>query len=258
VLDAELAQRAPDLRRIAAVHPAAGLQRGEVMAASVRIQAARQAVRRERLQQPGEGRRRPLLDHQNRRVDRTGGVIQRHHQVAGGRPRHPDVARRILMQHHPRQRPTRPPAPVRAASLRPRQQTAPLQQRLGPGITPAEALAHQMLVEVLGGEAGIAGPIQADHVLRVGRGRAVARRPSQPAVLQALGAALLIPLAPAAERPLADAEQLGRLELAELASVETLVNAEELHLPDALHQLRPAHQALPRESPASPDRSSAT
>jgi hypothetical protein len=71
-------------------------------------------------------------------------------------------------------------------------------------------------------------------VLRVGRGNTVARRPTKPPVPQARGAALLMALAPAAERPFADAKQLGRLEPAELAFVETLVNAQKPHLPDAL------------------------
>jgi len=145
------------------------------MAAAVGVQAAGQAVRGERLQQPGEGR---------------GGAFLRH----------PDMPRRILMQHHPRQRPARPLAAVRPPALRPGQQAAPLQQRLGPGGAPAEALAHQMLVDVFCREARIFGPVQHLHTIRLGLGRTVVRRIATPPVGQTRRSLLAIPLRPSAER----------------------------------------------------------
>jgi hypothetical protein len=58
-------------------------------------------------------------------------------------------------QHHARHRPARPLAPMRPAPLRPFQQTPRMQERLGPGVAPAEmVIAHQMLGKMLGREAG--------------------------------------------------------------------------------------------------------
>src|SRR6202035_921323 len=46
-------------------------------------------------------------------------MIQRREQIKRGPPLKPDVARAVLMQHHPRNRPPRPVAPMRAAWLSP-------------------------------------------------------------------------------------------------------------------------------------------
>ena len=92
----------------------------------------------------------PCLGHQEGRVDGAGGVIDGHRQVGSGGWPASHRARRVLMQHHPRQRIAWPLAPVRPAALARRQQAATMQERLGPGVAPAEAvMAHQVLVEVL-------------------------------------------------------------------------------------------------------------
>src|SRR5271169_6598021 len=58
------------------------------------------------------------------------------------------------MQHHAGQRTARTSAPMRAAPLRPFQQTLRLQKRLRPAVAPPEIVAlRQLLVKVLGGEA---------------------------------------------------------------------------------------------------------
>ena len=57
MLDAQMRQRAPDLRRLATIHLAARFGRVKVMAAAIGIQAQRQAVLAEHLQQaPGTSR----------------------------------------------------------------------------------------------------------------------------------------------------------------------------------------------------------
>ena len=101
----------------------ARLRREEVVAAAVGIEARRQAVRGEHLQQRAKGRGRAFLLDQKRRVDRAGRVVHRHDQVERRLARKPRRARAVLMQHHALARlalalatmRSAPPAPARPA-----------------------------------------------------------------------------------------------------------------------------------------------
>src|SRR5271154_4848011 len=105
------------------------------------------------------------------------------------------MARAVLMQHHPRQRPPLALAPMRPLARRLRHKPAPLQVQLRPGVTPPEAVVlHQMLVEMLDGEALVALAIERLDFLRpVARNPLArpARRLAEPPV-QKPGLALLV------------------------------------------------------------------
>src|SRR5215218_1317888 len=162
------------------------------------------------------------------------------------------------MQHHPFQRPARTLASVRATPLRLRQQPAALQKRLGPGVAPGEpVLAEQVLVEVLRREPSVALAIQPFHLLQ----RRVRNRPARPAAQSAVHQAgfpgLLEPPAPATECPLAHAQQLRRLQLAQLCALPAAQHVSKLQHPQTLPLLRPPHPT-PQKGGILPDRSRAT
>ena len=241
-------------------HRAARLGRVKVVAAPVRIQDARQAMRREHLQQARERRSRPFLRHQDRRVDRTRRIVQRHHQVALPQARHPGEPRRSLMQHHAGQRAPLPLAPVGAAPESRFQQPPALQEQLRPHVATVEpGRPRQVLVEVLGREALIPLAIQRLNPLRLRRCNAVRRRRPDPAIPQPLLSLLAIPMAPAAERPFPNPQQLTSLSLAQLTTPKALVNVTKTPCPGCPATAPTGASGPPRqESPSSPDRSSAT
>src|SRR5512134_1299250 len=138
VLDAELRQCPADLGANLRVGFLAGLEGDDVVAAAVGVEAARQAVAGKDRKQGAEGRGGALLCDQDRRIDRAGGVVERHHQVARRQTRNPDVARGVLVQHHPRERPARPAPAMRPAPGCRTQQAAAVQERFGPGVAPAK------------------------------------------------------------------------------------------------------------------------
>jgi hypothetical protein len=116
----------------------------------------------------------------------------------------PGMARAVLVQHHPRQRPPLALAPVRAFPRRFPDHPHPLKVKLGPGVAPAEAMVlHQMLVEVLDGEALIALATEPLHLLGPVDRNTPARRLAEPAVQEPGLALLLVTARPAPERPLA-------------------------------------------------------
>jgi hypothetical protein len=86
MLDPQMRQRAPDLRRLAAIHLAASFGRVKVMTAAIGIQAQRQAIPAEHFQQRLERRTRAFFRDQKRRVDLACGVVHRHHQGSSGGP----------------------------------------------------------------------------------------------------------------------------------------------------------------------------
>ena len=147
----------PTCVRRAAVGLAASLRRVEIMAAPIGVEAQRQAMAPEHLAQRPKRRSRAFLLDQKGRIDRARRIVHRHDQIERRLAREPDVPRTVLMQHHARQRPARPLAPMRPAPLGLLQQALRLQKRLRPGVAPREAVvAHQMLVKMLGREALIA------------------------------------------------------------------------------------------------------
>ncbi len=126
----------------------------EIVRAPVGVEAQRQPMRREDLAQARNVEAVPSSSHQKRRIDRARRVIHRHDQIERRQAPHPNMARSVLMQHHPRHRPARPLAPVRAATLGLLQKTLRMQKGLRPGVAPGECVSRdQLLVKMLGREA---------------------------------------------------------------------------------------------------------
>ena len=177
------------------------------------------------------------------------------------------MARAVLVQHHPRQRPPLALAPVRPFARRLGREPRPLQMQLQPSVAPAEAVVlHQMLVEVLDGEALIAFAIEPLHLLRpVGRDPP-ARRLAEPAVDEAGLAFLLIAACPAPECPLRHPKQLRRLRLVQLRRFPAVEKVQKHGHAHPLKGFRPPHPTPPKRgrtyrtdrAPPKPDISSAT
>ena len=83
------------------------------MRAAVGVEAHRQAVLAENLLQRPEGRGRALLFDEKGRIDRPRRIVHRHDQVERRLALKPFMARAVLVQHHPRQRPPLALAPMR-------------------------------------------------------------------------------------------------------------------------------------------------
>jgi hypothetical protein len=235
MLDAQPLERPPDLRRLLAVDRA-GLGGEKVVGAPVRIKAERQAALAKDFAQRPKRRSRAFLLDQKGGIDRARRVIQRHDQIERRLPLNPDMARAVLMQHHPRQRPTRSLAPMRAAPLRLLQKTLRMKKRLRPGVAPREiVLRHQMLVKMLGREALITLAIQSFDLMFAINRNPLARRLAEPTIQQTRLAVVLKALTPTAKRPLVDAQQLRRFQLIEL---RRLVAAQNVQKPHHTHTLK--------------------
>jgi len=122
VFDAEMIERPADLGQAGPIDLAAGLRRVKIVAAPIRIMAQRQAVLAKHLRQGPERRSRAFLLDQKSRKYRARRVVQGHDQVERPLAEKPLVPGAVLMQHHARQRPALPLAPVRPAPLGPLQQ----------------------------------------------------------------------------------------------------------------------------------------
>jgi hypothetical protein len=147
---------------------------------------------------------------------------------------------------------------MRSPTRRPLQQAFRLQEQLRPGVAPAaQVIAYQQIVEVPGGEAVVAGPIESLDLRLIIRRDALKRLAAQAAVQQAGLAVLLVTPTPPAKRPLADAEQLARFDLVEFASLTAVQYTPETKHSHTLKGFRPAHPGSPKR-PDSPDRSCAT
>jgi integrase len=74
--------------------------------------------------------------------------------------RQPFVPRTVLMRHHSRQRPARTFAPMRTTPFGMLNKTLRLKERLGPGVTPVEAvIADQVFMEMPRRQTAVAGPV---------------------------------------------------------------------------------------------------
>ena len=247
MLDPQLAERPPDLRQDALRHLAARLRRMEIMAAPVGVERAEQALCGDRLDQAEKARDRSLLLNQDRRINLAGGVVERDDEIKQPLAQKPDVGRGVLMQHHAHHRPARPLAPMRPAPRRLGQQPTVLQIGLGPGIAPTKAMtANEMLVKMLGREAGVALPIKPPDLISLLLGNRPAGEPPEPPVQQPVLPLLLEPSRPAPERALAHSQQLGRFHLAQLRRIPAAQHVAKLQHPQALPLLRPTHDSLPK------------
>lgn len=95
-------------------------------------------------------------------------------------------------------------------------------------------IGDQVLVEVLGGEALVALPIEPLDLLRIGVRNPLRRGLAEPPVEEPSLPLLAIALAPAPEGPLAHAEDLRRLQLAQLRRLDPVEEAQKLHHPQPL------------------------
>ena len=152
------------------------------------------------------------------------------------------MARAVLVQHHPRQRPPLALPPMRPLARRLRHHAHPLKMQLRPGVAPAEAVVlHQMLVEVLDREALVALAIEPLHLLGPVDRNPLARRLAEPAVQEPGLAILLIAARPAPERPLAHPQKLRRLFLVQLRRFPAVQNVQKHRHAHPLKGFRPAH-----------------
>jgi hypothetical protein len=167
VLDAELRERPPDLGRLILGDRRARLGRVEIVARPVGVERAWQAVRHDHLGERSEAAAGAFFLDQEGRVELAGHVVLRDDQIERCvERRQPAVRRAVLMQQHAAQRPARALLAVRAAARRLGEQPGRLQAQLDPGVAQAEAVVlAQLVVEVLGREAGVALAIQAQHRL---------------------------------------------------------------------------------------------
>ena len=90
-------------------------------------------------------------------------------------------------------------------------------------------LAHKMFVGMPRREAAVAGAIQSLDLLLPIQWHPSARSLAETAIQQTRFTSLLVAMTPAAERPLADPEQLRRLHLVELRRLVAIQNAPERH-----------------------------
>ncbi|MER8836515.1 hypothetical protein [Mesorhizobium sp. M0909] len=165
MLDAQLPQRPPDLGRPALVDRLAGLERHEIVAAAIGVEARRQSLGDQGLQKSLKARRRAFLLDQEGRIDRARRVVHRHDQVQHRLAFQPGMPAAVLVQHHPLARLPFPLAPVSTAPLGPSHQARRVKLRLDEGVAPAEVvIAQQVLVEMLHTPAKVAMTIKLQHL----------------------------------------------------------------------------------------------
>jgi hypothetical protein len=134
------------------------------VAAAIGIEARRQAVRGEHVQQGAERRYRAFFLDQERRVDRARRIIHGHNQIELRPARKPSRSRAVLVQHHALERLALALAAMRAALLGTLDKARRVQLRLHPGVAPPElVVAHQVLVKMLHVPAPIHLAVQLQH-----------------------------------------------------------------------------------------------
>ena len=229
------------------------------MTASIRIQRTEQPVLRDHLPQALERRRRSLLVHQKRRVDRARRIVERDDQIERRLPFEPGMAAPVLMQHHPNQRPPWTLLPVRRALHRRPHQARPMQVNLRHRVPQLVAVtAHQLLVEMLHREAGILGLKQAKHPFDLGDRRPLQRGLTQAAVSQSSHALLVKPVPPPPERPLVDPKHLRCFQLSNLPTFVAVQDVRKTHPAQSFVKCCPVHRAPSVQGTLKPDNSRAT
>jgi hypothetical protein len=201
------------------------------MARAVGVERTRQTVRGDHLGERPEGAHGAFLVDQEGRVDRAGGVIQGDDQIElRVQGRQPAVRRAVLMQEHAGERPARALLAVGRAARRLRDQPGRLQPQLGPGVAPTKTVVlAQLVVEMPGGEAAVKLAIQGQHLVDLVDRHPPGGRLAEPSIEQAGGAFVLVALPPAAKGPLAHAQDLRRLRLAQPALLPAAVDILEPH-----------------------------
>src|SRR3546814_13991043 len=110
MIDAELAERSPNLGRARLVDLAARFGREEIMAATISVQSAEKPVFCDRLMDAAQARVGPFLLAKERRGATARRIVERPHQVRIA-PAIPPVRAPVLMDHHPPHRLARPLPP---------------------------------------------------------------------------------------------------------------------------------------------------
>src|SRR5208283_5009286 len=124
----------------------------------------------------------------------------------------PAMTAAIDVQQHAGQRSPFPSLAMHPALAASRYQPGPLQSLFYPGVAQLySVLRPQLLVKMLHVQIEIAIPIQSQDLLHRRQGNALGGRLSSPPVEQPVVARLFQPLPPAPHRPIADANNLGRL-----------------------------------------------
>jgi hypothetical protein len=141
-------------------------------------------------------------------------VVEGDDQVERRLPGAPGVRRAVLVQHHPRHRPSRPLAPVGAPARRLAHQPGRLQRQPGHRVAEPVAVAlDELLVEMLDREVAVhlrVKRLRPRQLARVGPPR---RRLADPPVDNPRRPRLPPPVAPAPERPLRHPQHLPGLRL---------------------------------------------
>jgi len=213
VLDAELRQRPTELGRMRPGNLPAGLGRVEIVTASVGAEGAKQPVPPDHLAQAPQARSGAFLVHQEGRVDRACRIIERHHQIVLP-ARQPGMGRGVLVQHHPNHRPARPLLAMRPTLRRHPHQPGPPRMNLGHRVAELVIMPfHELLVKVLHREIRIAAPVQIQHPRDLRYARAPIGRSAEPTINQARRPFVPQPVTPPPKRPLADPQNLRRLNL---------------------------------------------
>ena len=134
-----------------------------VVRGPIRVQRAEEPPSSDDLQKRPEGAHRPFLFHEEARVNLAGRIVQGDDQVPET-TRNPLMTRTVLVQHHPRQGPTRPLAPMRATAGRRLDRPRLLKHLLGPGIATINLVTRKFLVKMLDREVTVVCLEQGNHL----------------------------------------------------------------------------------------------
>jgi hypothetical protein len=143
---------------------------------------------------------RAFLGAEKGRVDAAVGIVHGDDQIPP-LPRHPFVARAILVQHHADHGTACALATMRALRGRAAHAAIGLKHAFGPRITqPEPVIGNQLLVKVLYRKIPIAGCIKLQHTAHQINRRAPLRDPAQTRVGKPSRPFILVPLTPAVKR----------------------------------------------------------
>ena len=211
------------------VHLASGLGREPVLCGPIGVERAEQTVLRDHLVERAKGALGAFLLDEKGRIGLVRGVVHGDDKVPP-LPRHPLVRGPVLMQHHARQRPARPLAPVRASACRRPLAPMSLERQADPVVAPRHAvIVAELLPEMPRVEIPITGVEKLQNPRHLVHRRAARRNRPQAAVVKTLRPCRLVTIPPAPERALRHPQDLRRLRLAQPATTGSIINLRELH-----------------------------
>jgi hypothetical protein len=186
------------------------------------------------LVQRPEARRRALLVDEEGRVDLARGIVHGHDQVDLPLERgQPQMARAVLVQHHPDHRPARPLLAMRRALDRRAPQAGRCQHALRPAIACGKPMPlGRPLVKMFRRPPGVPIPVQRHNPIDLIRYNPVRAYLAKPAVEQTSLTLRRKPTVYPAKLPLAQPQRLRRFNQAQPTPHVTIVNLQKPHLPD--------------------------